>query len=70
MTSEKQMFIEMNESVRSQVKMGDNNQVQVKGRGVVSVSTKSGNKLIHNVMYVPGLAQNLISLGQLMEMGY
>ena len=32
--------------------------------------TKSEKKFIHDVIYVPGLAQNLLSLGQLMKKGY
>ena len=38
--------------------------------GTISVMTKFGRKLIHNVTYVPDLAQNLLSLGQLMRKGY
>lgn len=35
------------------------------------VKTKSGtNKFIHDVYYVPGLAHNLLSVGQLMNKGY
>ena len=50
--------------------MGDDSKVQVQGKGVVSVDTKFGKKLVQKVMYVPELTQNLISLGQLMKMAF
>lgn len=70
MTGDKKILVEMDESVRSQVMMGNNSQVQVQHKGTVSIDTKSIKKLIFDVMYVPSLAQNLISLGQLMKRGY
>lgn len=50
--------------------MENNSQVQVQHKGTISIDIKSIKKLIFDVMYVPGLAQNLISLGQLMKRGY
>lgn len=69
-TGDKTMFVELDENVMSQVKMGNDNHTEVQGKGIVSVSTETCNKFIPNVMYVPSLAQNLMSLGQLMEKGY
>lgn len=70
MTGNKNLFLDIDKSMTSEVRMGDNNRVKVCGIGTVVVLTKFGRKLLHNVMYVPGLAQNLISVGQLMKMGY
>ena len=53
MTGDKTLFVKMDESVRSQVLMGDNSPVQAQGKGIVSVNTKSSIKLIDDVMYVP-----------------
>lgn len=38
--------------------------------GTIVVMTEFGKKFLHDVMYVPGLAHNLISIGQLMKKGY
>nr|DAD21080.1 TPA_asm: hypothetical protein HUJ06_022543 [Nelumbo nucifera] len=56
--------------IKKGVTMGDNNRVQVHGIGTVVITTLTGKKFINDVMYVPGLAQNLLSLGQLMKKGY
>lgn len=51
--------------------MGNNNEVEVQGKGTIAVDTKYGkNIIIHDVMFIPGLKQNLISVGQLMRNGY
>lgn len=44
--------------------MYDDNYVQVQRKGIVVIEPKSGKKYIHDVMRVPNLAQNLLSLGQ------
>lgn len=60
----------IDESIDSQVIMGNNSQVQMSGIGIIFVSCISGRKLIHKVMFVLGLVQNLLSLGQLLKKGY
>ena len=40
------------------------------GKGTVAIKTTSGTKLLENVMYVPQIDQNLISVGQLVNVGY
>jgi hypothetical protein len=46
-------------------------QVEVKGKGTIAVKTKQGQvKHINDVLYVPGLAHNLLSVGKLIEKGY
>jgi len=43
----------------------------VEGKGIISVQTKGGTpKLIYDVLYVPNLAQNLLSVGQLLQRGF
>jgi hypothetical protein len=45
--------------------------VEVKGKGTIIVKTKQGQvKHINDVLYIPGLTHNLLSVGQLIEMGY
>ena len=64
MTSDKSIiFVEMDTSVRTQVKMGNRVMVETKGKGIIGVQTKKGKRLIHDVLYVPDLNQSLLSLG-------
>lgn len=53
--------------MKSKVRMGNKNQVEVDGLGIIIVASKLGKKIIHDVMYMPGLAQNLPSLLQLIR---
>ena len=71
MSSTKSSFKDLNESLKSKVRVGDGKLLEVEGRGTVAVKTSGGkSKLIHNVQYVPSLAHNLLSVGQLVEAGY
>ena len=44
--------------------------VEVKGKETIRLETKEGSKLIRNVYLVPSLAQNLLSVGQMIENRY
>ncbi|GKV29636.1 hypothetical protein SLEP1_g38541 [Rubroshorea leprosula] len=51
-------------------RLGNGELVEVKGKGTITVNTSTGIKYICDVLYVPCLSQNLISVGQLLENGY
>jgi hypothetical protein len=71
MTKNKYCFVKLDESVKSQVTLGDGNTHTVEGKGIVAVKTQDGTqKYIPDVFYVPGLAQNLLSVGQLIHKNY
>ena len=71
MTSKRSMFKELDESHKIEVKLGDNKKIQVEGNGIVAIRNGHGKmKLLHNVFFVPSLAHNLLSVGQLMVGGY
>ncbi|RVW26239.1 Retrovirus-related Pol polyprotein from transposon TNT 1-94 [Vitis vinifera] len=71
MTGIKSLFKELDESHKLKVKLGDDKQVQVEGKGTVAVNNGHGNvKLLYNVYFIPSLTQNLLSVGQLMVSGY
>jgi hypothetical protein len=36
---------------------------------MIAITTNSGTKTISDVLYVPGIDQNLLSVGQLIEKG-
>lgn len=70
MTGHINFFVDIDELVKPNFRLGNNNQVQVHGLGTIVIDSKYGKKCIFDVMYVPGLAQNLLSLGQLMKKSY
>jgi hypothetical protein len=71
MTSNKDLFSNLDNSVTSQIKLGDDYQKKVLGKGVIYILTKQDEKKdIHDVYYVPGLRHNMMSVGQMNEHGY
>jgi hypothetical protein len=70
MTGNKELFEDLDTSVKSQIKLGNDNIVEVMGKGAINVITKTGKKTIPDVYFVPGLKHNLISVGQLTQKGY
>ncbi|GKV41367.1 hypothetical protein SLEP1_g48909 [Rubroshorea leprosula] len=68
---DKSTFANLDESCQDKVKFGDNSTIAVKGRGQVTIRAKDNSiQTISNVLYVPDLKSNLLSLGQLQEKGY
>ncbi|XP_022877050.1 uncharacterized protein LOC111395301 [Olea europaea var. sylvestris] len=63
-------FVELNDAYRSSVKFGNGEYLEVKGVRVIAVKTPSGTKHITDILYVPDIDQNLISVGQLIEKNY
>ena len=70
MTYDAGLFIELDKSYTSKVKVGNGKHVQVKGKGVIAVETTSGTRLISDVLFVPEISQSLLSVGQLLEKNY
>ncbi|KAG8492771.1 hypothetical protein CXB51_010255 [Gossypium anomalum] len=64
------LFKELDRSFSSRIRIGNGSLIKDKGRGNVLISSSSGNKLITDVLYVPDIDQNLLSVGQLVEKGY
>lgn len=71
MCGTKSLFKELNESDKTDVMLGDSKKIRVEGRGTISIKTNQGNaKILQDVMFVPSLSHNLLSIGQLMISGY
>ncbi|KAL3525075.1 hypothetical protein ACH5RR_013447 [Cinchona calisaya] len=67
MSSSKLLFKDLNEAEKSTVQLGDDKVILVEGKGTIAIKTNHSNtKLLNDVQYVPGLAYNLLSVGQLM----
>jgi len=68
MNGNKDRFIKIHESTMSEVLMGDDKPVEVKVKGTIAVKTKQGQvKHINDVLYVPGLAHNLLIVRNIIE---
>ena len=70
MTGDEKAFLSINNSITTKVKMGNGALVDAKGKGTISINMKGCGKQIHDVIYVPDMEENLLSVGQLMESGY
>lgn len=70
LTGARHYFKELDKTQKSQVRLEDDKLVKIEGKGTVSIYVGDKERLIKNVNYAPGLAHNLISVGQLVENGY
>ena len=63
-------FSELDETTTGFVKFGDNSRIHIGGKGVIEINKKNGKILrLSNVLNVPQLAVNILSLGCLDEEG-
>ena len=70
MTGNENLLMDVNRNLNAKVKMGTGEVVGVAGIGTLVIETKMGRKHIQEVMLVPGLEENLLSVGQMLEHGY
>ncbi|TXG50907.1 hypothetical protein EZV62_023431 [Acer yangbiense] len=70
MTGDASIFCDIDASNKSQVRLGNGALVEVKGKGNIAIETKKGRRFIKNVLIVPNLQQNFLSMGQMIQNGY
>ncbi|KAK3023450.1 hypothetical protein RJ639_042662 [Escallonia herrerae] len=70
MAGNESLFLDMDSTFKSQVKLGNGALVEAKVKGTIGVQTKERDRFIRDVLLVPDLDQNLLSVGQLLEHGY
>jgi hypothetical protein len=71
MSGDKEKFKEIDSSVTGKVKFGDGSGVDIQGLGSIVFQGRNGEQwVLNDVYYIPKLRANLISLGQLTEIGY
>ena len=64
MTSYRDFFNDLDTSTTRFVKFGDNSRIQIKGKGVIEVNQTNGSTLkLCNVLFIPKLEANILSLG-------
>ncbi|XP_047254258.1 uncharacterized protein LOC124888079 [Capsicum annuum] len=67
---DEKLFRELEKSVKSRVRIGNGEYLPAAGKGTVAIESYRGTKLIYEVLFVPELDQNLLSVGQLLENGF
>jgi len=70
MTYDQELFKKLDRIAISKVRIGNEAYLAVKGKGTVAIKGNTGLKLIYDVLYVPEINQNLLSVDQLLEKGY
>ncbi|CAL9026025.1 unnamed protein product [Prunus brigantina] len=70
MTSHESLLINVDKNVKCRVKMGSGDLVQSIGKGTLVREMKGVTRYIKEVMIVPGLDENFLSVGQMVEHGY
>jgi hypothetical protein len=67
----REAFAELNSEVLGTVRFGDDSVAQIEGRGMVTFVCKTGEtRSFTGVYYIPRLTMNIVSIGQLDEVGY
>lgn len=71
MTGHKNWLLDLDESVKSKVRFADNTTIDTKGIGKVMIKRGEGKPAyLTDVLYVPSMKTNLLSLGQLLQKGF
>ncbi|XP_050920266.1 uncharacterized protein LOC127137902 [Lathyrus oleraceus] len=71
MTSQKVWLADFDSSKKSKVKLDDNRSLQAEGTSDIVIQKSNGGKsMIKDVLYVPGMKCNMLSVGQLVEKGF
>ncbi|KAL4353109.1 hypothetical protein GQ457_06G015700 [Hibiscus cannabinus] len=70
MSYDRGIFKELHQTVVSRVKIGNEAYINVEGKRTVAIEGHTGLKFISDVLYVPEINQNLLSVAQLLEKGY
>ena len=63
MTHDKELFKELKPTKIARVRIDHGGHIPAKGIGTVAITTHLGTKVIDDVLYVPGIDQNLLSVG-------
>jgi GAG-pre-integrase domain len=70
MTRYESIFCKLDTTITTQITMCNGAVMKSKGKRTIAVTSKKGRMLIHDVLFVPDLAQNLLGVGQLIEHGH
>lgn len=66
-----ELIVKIDDNFSNSVILGDWKSERVEGKGVIAIQSRSGEqKFIYDILYIPTLAHNLFSVGQLIQKGY
>ncbi|XP_008231555.1 PREDICTED: uncharacterized protein LOC103330726 [Prunus mume] len=65
-----ELLVDVRINIADKVEMPTGDLVNVAGMGSLVIDTNKGRKYVREVMYLPGLKENLLSVGQMDEHGY
>ena len=63
MTADLRLFKELDRNYMSKVRIANGDYMKVEEKGAIAVETMTDTKMLNNVLYVPQINQNLISVG-------
>ncbi|GKC20098.1 zinc finger, CCHC-type containing protein [Tanacetum coccineum] len=70
MTGTKSHFRDIDENITGRIRFGDGSYVEIKGKGSILLGCRNHEqKIVSEVYYIPNLKSNILSLGQLTEIG-
>jgi hypothetical protein len=71
MCGRREFFTKLDTGVRGSVKLGDDTSVEIEGRSTILFTCRNGEHLaLEQVYFIPRLRSNIVSLGQLDEVGF
>ena len=70
MTADLRLFKDLDTNFLSKVRVGNGEYMKVEGKCAIEVESISCTKTLKNMLYVPKINKNLVSVGQLLEFGY
>ena len=64
MTGRRELFSDLDTSVRGSVRFGDASRVEIQGVGSIVFQAKTGeHRVLHGVYFIPALCNSIMSLG-------
>ncbi|KAG8492529.1 hypothetical protein CXB51_009791 [Gossypium anomalum] len=70
MSPDETIFKTLDRSCKTRVKIGNGQLIKAEGKGDVQICTATGGKIIKDVLLVPEIDRNLLSISQLLEKRY
>jgi len=70
MTYDKTLVKDLKTTKITKIRIGNGSNILAKGKGTVAITTNSCTKTISDVLYLPDVDRNLLSVDQLLEKGF
>jgi len=70
LTCDRELFTELDKSYSYVIRVANGAKIAVEGIGTIVFNNHSGSKLVLNVLCVPQVSENLLSVPQLLKNGY